>query len=251
MKNQFLVPQAMEPISNGTVVDQIIYQIRDAIAHGRFSMGDKLPTEFELMDELHVSRNSLREAMKVLITMGIVEIRRGDGTYICSEIRPNIMDFMVYSMLLEESRPEEIIELRQTLDEDILEMAVLKATDEDIAILEDLIVQMRTHFQHGDLKLAAKADYSFHMYLAKACHNKFLSRIVSGVYGLFEGSIENNIRTEAQFASADLHHQEMLECLKARDASRIRQVIAESLSSWRANVEKGKKSPHFVMGDET
>ncbi len=233
----------MDPIPGGSVVDKIIYQIRDAIARGRFRMGDKLPTEFELMEELHVSRNSLREAMKILATMGIVEIRRGDGTYICSEVRPNIMDFMVYSMLLEESCPEEIIELRQTLDEDILGLAIIKHTQADVQQLEGYIAKMRTHFEQGELSLAAKADYQFHIALAQACHNKFLSRIVLGVYGLFESSIENNIRTEEQFAKADRHHQDIVDCLKAGDDDRITEVIANSLSSWRANVEKS----HFQI----
>ncbi len=228
----------MEPVPGCSVVDKIIYQIRDAIAQGRFSMGDKLPTEFELMEELHVSRNSLREAIKILATMGIVEIRRGDGTYICSEIRPNIMDFMVYSILLEDSNPEEIIELRQTLDEDVLSLAILRGTQEDIDKLEGYIAEMRMFFGQGDLKKAARSDYQFHICLAQSCHNKFLSRIVLGVYGLFEGSIENNIRTEEQFALADRHHQDIVECLKERDASRITQVIANSLSSWRSNVAK-------------
>ncbi len=192
------------------------------------------------MEELHVSRNSLREAMKILATMGIIEIRRGDGTYICSEVQPNIMDFMVYSMLLEGSHPEDIIELRQTLDEDILGLAILRATPEDIQMLEGHIDQMRTYFKQGELSLAAKTDYNFHMCLAKACHNKFLSRIVAGVYGLFEGSIENNIRTEEEFAMADRHHQDMVDCLKSRDGENIPQVISNSLSSWRANVARGR-----------
>ncbi|WP_409970116.1 FadR/GntR family transcriptional regulator [Bengtsoniella intestinalis] len=238
----------MEPIPGGTVVDKIIHKIRDAIGRGRFAMGDKLPTEFELMEELHVSRNSLREAMKILTAMGIVEIKRGDGTYICSEIRPNIMDFMVYSMLLEDSNPEEIIELRQTLDEDVLEMAVLRATDQDIQALEEIMAQMRTCFTTGDLRGASKVDYQFHMCLATASHNKFLSRIVTGVYGLFEGSIENNICSEAQFAKADHHHQEMLDCLKDRDCTRVRQVVADSLSIWKANVEKSQHTAPISFG---
>ncbi len=240
MKMEFLAPQTMQPIPSGSVVDKIIYEIRDAMARGRFTMGDRLPTEFELMEELHVSRNSLREAMKILATMGIIEIRRGDGTYICSEIRPNIMDFMIYSMLLEDSSPDEVIELRQTLDEDILQLAIAKGTYEDVEKLEGYIAKMRYHFERGELTLAAKSDYQFHICLAQSCHNRFLSRIVHSVYGLFEGSIENNIRTEEQFAMADRHHQDIVDCLKARDESRITEVISNSLASWRANLAKGE-----------
>ena len=120
--------QRMQPANNGTVVENVLHQIRNAISSGRFRSGDRLPSEFELMEELNVSRNSLREAMKILSAIGIVEIRRGDGTYICKEIKPSFIDSVAYSVLLESSSAEELIEFRQTLDEDVLHLAVRKAT---------------------------------------------------------------------------------------------------------------------------
>ena len=240
MKNNFLSPNQMEPATNGSVVDNVIQQIRLAIAGGRFQMGDKLPTEFELMEELRVSRNSLREAMKILSAMGIVEIRRGDGTYICNEVKPTIMDFVVYSMMLEDSSAEEIIELRQTLDEDVLRLAIRKCTKENINHLQQLIDEMRIHFQNGEISKAAKIDFDFHLYLCDCCGNRFLSRIVKGVYSLFESSIENNIRTEKLFADADKHHQDIVNCLKSKKESKVPAVIQESLSSWKSNVEKNR-----------
>ena len=240
MPNNFLKSQTMEPVSSGSVVDNILQQIRISISKGRFKMGDKLPTEFELMEELHVSRNSLREAMKILATMGIVDIRRGDGTYICSEIKPNIMDSIVYDMLLETSSIEEIIELRQMLDEDVMRMAICKCTEENIRQLQDYIDRMRYYFRNGEISKAAKMDYEFHLYLIECCRNKFLSRVVTGIYGLFEGSIEKNIRTEEQFAQADEHHQEIVDCLLSKDDSRIKEVVGHSLSSWKENLRRGE-----------
>lgn len=241
MSNTFLTPQPMQPVAAGSVVDRVIAEIRNSIVNGRFKMGQKLPNEFELMDELKVSRNSLREAMKVLAAMGIVEIRRGDGTYICSEVNSNIMDSIVYGMMLQESKTEEIVELRQILDEDVLRLAMKKCTEENLTQLQSYINQMRFYFENGEISRAAKMDYQFHIYMAQCCQNRFLLRIIEGVYGLFESSIEKNIRTEQLFAEADKHHQDMVDCLRAKDESRIPAVIAQSLSSWRANVEKGKR----------
>ncbi|MFI3170702.1 MAG: FadR/GntR family transcriptional regulator [Faecalibacterium sp.] len=238
MPNEFLKPLQMRAIPSGSVVDQIIEQIRQALTSGRFKRGDKLPSEFELMEELQVSRNSLREAMRVLGTMGVIEVRRGDGTYFCTEIKPSIMDFVVYSMLLEESNASEIVQLRQTLDEDVLDLAMQHCTSEDITQLESYIGTMHTAFANGDIPSAAKADYDFHIYLAHCARNRFLEHIVVGVYALFEPSIERNIRTETLFALADRHHQEIVQCLKEKDATAIPQVVARSLSSWRANIEK-------------
>lgn len=230
--------QAMQPASNGTVVENVLHQIRNAISSGRFRSGDRLPSEFELMKELNVSRNSLREAMKILSAIGIVEIRRGDGTYICTEIKPSMIDSVAYSVLLESSSAEELIEFRQTLDEDVLHMAVRKSTEEDIQQLQEYINQMRIKFANDEIGAAAKLDYKFHQYLAKCTRNRFLERMVLGVYDLFERSIEKNIRTEELFASADKHHQEMVNCIVQRDESRVEEVVSNSLSTWKKDVKR-------------
>lgn len=227
----------MQPASNSTVVENVLQQIRNAISSGRFRSGDRLPSEFELMKELNVSRNSLREAMKILSAIGVVEIRRGDGTYVCNEVKPSIIDTISYSVLLESSSAEELIEFRQTLDEDVLHMAVRRATDEDIRQLQEYINQMRAKFNDGEIGAAAKYDYLFHQYMAKCTRNRLLERMVLGVYSLFERSIEKNIRTEELFASADQHHQAMLDCIKQRDESKVEAVIAQTLSSWRKDVK--------------
>ena len=229
--------QRMQPVNTGTVVDSVLHQIRNAISSGRFRSGDRLPSEFELMKELNVSRNSLREAMKILSAMGVVEIRRGDGTYICKEVKPSIVDSIVYSVLLEDSSEEELIEFRQTLDEDVLHLAIRKATSEDVKNLQAYVDQMRKSFSRGELGEAAKLDYQFHQYMAKCTRNRFLERMVHGVYDLFERSIENNILTEEGFASADKHHQEMVDCIITKDEHRVEEVIAQSLSSWRKDVK--------------
>lgn len=229
--------QRMQPASNGTVVENVIRQIRNAISSGRFRSGDRLPSEFDLMAELNVSRNSLREAMKILSAIGIVEIRRGDGTYICNEVKSGFIDSIAYSVLLENSSAEELIEFRQTLDEDVLHLAVRKGTQEDIRQLQEYINEMRVRFLNGEISAAAKLDYQFHQYLAKCTRNCFLERMVSGVYDLFERSIEKNIRTEELFASADAHHQEMVDCISQKDESRVEEVIERSLSSWRKDIK--------------
>lgn len=223
----------MRLVNNGSVVDNVLQQIRNAISRGRFRSGDRLPSEFELMEELGVSRNSLREAMKILEAIGVVEIRRGDGTYICEEIKSNYIDTIAYSVLLEGSSAEELAEFRQTLDEDVLHLAVRKSSESDITQLQSYIDQMRLAFREGELKKAGKFDLAFHKYLAKCTRNRFLERMVLGVYDLFAHSIENNIRTEERFASADRHHQAMLDCIVSRDESRVDAVVEESLSSWR------------------
>lgn len=236
--SKFIMNEKMDSIENETVVEKVIHQIMSAISNGRLKIGERIPSEFELMSELHVSRNSLREAMKILATMGIVEIRRGDGTYICSQVNPSVFDSIVYGLMLETSSDKEIVELRQILDEAVLKLAIQKCTDKEIETLQNYITEMRYYFKNYEISRAAKADYDFHIYLADCCHNAFLARIVKGVYRLFERSIEKNIRTEELFAKADEHHQEIVDCLSHRDTESVSKVVEHSLSSWKKNVKK-------------
>lgn len=228
----------MEPISSKTVVQQIIEQMTTAITTHRFQLGQKLPSEFELMEELNVSRNSLREAMKIMSATGIVEIRRGDGTYICSKPNPGFFDSILYSMMFESSTDVELVELRQVLDEAILKLAICKVKEEEILQLQKYIDEMRLNFRNGNLSKAAMLDYNFHIYLADCSRNTFLVHIVKGVYEIFKSSIENNIRTEELFARADENHQLIVDCLKKGDERMIPNVIAQSLSSWKRNMKK-------------
>lgn len=237
MTNKSITRQ-MAPIEKETVVEKVIHQLTLAISSGRFKMGQKLPSEFELMDELNVSRNSLREAMKILSAMGIVNIKRGDGTYVFSQVNPSVFDSIIYSMIFEASTDDEVIELRQTFDEAVLKLAMKKCTDQQIDQLQNYIEQMRYYFANGEISRAAKIDYQFHLYLTECSSNVFLIRIVKGVYQLFEQSIEKNIRNEKLFAKADEYHQEIVDCLKNKDFSRIEEVIANSLLSWKENVKK-------------
>lgn len=230
----------LQPISSKTVVQKIIEQITGAISSGRFQLGEKLPSEFELMEELKVSRNSLREAMKIMSATGLVDIRRGDGTYICSQINPGFFDNVIYSMMFESSSDQEIVELRQVLDEAVIKLAMKKITSEEINQLQQYINEMRQCIEEKEYERAGKLDCQFHLYLTECCKNAFLNRIVKGVYEIFAPSIEKNIQLEEVFARADENHQRIVDSLKEKDESKISAVIEQSLSTWKKNIKHKK-----------
>jgi GntR family transcriptional repressor for pyruvate dehydrogenase complex len=227
----------LTPVGGQSVVEMTISSIIDAIADGTYKSGQKLPNEYELISELQISRNSLREAMRVLSTVGVVEIKRGDGTYVCNQVNPSIIDNLIYGMVFDASSTEELIELRQSLDEVVLKLAIEKAEDEDIEELQKLIDKMQTECKLGNLEEAAKADYDFHIKLVDISSNTFLTRIVKGVYRLFIRSIQENISTEEEFASAVLYHKQLLNLVINRDKEKISDVVAASLESWQYHIK--------------
>lgn len=93
-----------------------------------------------------------------------------------------MFDSIIYTFMFESSTNEEIIELRQALDDIVLRIGIQKCSDENIDYLSKLIDEMQMAFRDNDISLAAKKDYEFHMYLIECSKNPFLIRIVKGVY---------------------------------------------------------------------
>lgn len=228
----------LAPVNNQSVVDLAITRITDAISNGTYKMGQKLPNEYTLISELQISRNSLREAMRVLSTVGVIEIKRGDGTYVCDQINPSVFDSMIYGLVFDASSSKELVELRQSLDEIMIKLAMEKANEKDIADLKGFIESMEKNFKEGNLPEAAAADYNFHIRMLEICDNKLISRIIKGVYQFFRHSIHVNIETEEKFAHAAEYHRELLNLIITKDTCRVSEVVGKSLESWRHNVKR-------------
>jgi len=219
-------------INKGTVVEQIITSITEAIISGRFKSGMKLPNEYELIEEFKVSRNSLREAIKILSAMGIVEIRRGDGTYICEQVNPSIFDTIVYSLICDLSTDYELLELRQILDEMTIRLAIDKITSSELQALSENIKQMSKAYDARDTKLARKLDFEFHMMIIEACKNILFVRILKGVYTIFESSIANSVERKREDSKGVHYHTQILKCIQNKEYGKVREVVSESLMVW-------------------
>lgn len=226
----------LKPIGQKTIVDQIINAIIDSIIKGNYKAGMKLPSEYELIEEMQVSRNSLREAMKILSAMGIVEIKRGDGTYVCSQVNPSLFDRVVYSMIYDASTSVELLELRQMLDEATVQLAIKKITYPEIVKLQNNIDQMKEAIQDQDIERMQETDMEFHMMLIESCKNVFFIRIMKGVYTIFENSIGENVRTEKIDSLAAVYHQRILNCIKDKNYDEVHAAVEDSLRTWRNRV---------------
>lgn len=230
-------PETFTPLSGETVVEYILRQMQDAFIKGIFKAGDKLPSEFDLMKQFNVSRNSLREAMKILSAHGIVTIRRGDGTYVSEEIKPSIIDAMTYSILLGGSSSEDLAKLREVLEKDVLEFVIKEATDAELAEAIRYDCAMRDCLSKGDLEAAGHNDLQFHYALVRATHNVFFARMVQGMYALFSKSLENNLKLNHRTREEQNPHKIIIRCITERDPSMINEAIEDSLFSWKRDIK--------------
>jgi GntR family transcriptional repressor for pyruvate dehydrogenase complex len=146
------------------------------IRSGELKPGMRLPSEPQLVEMTGISRSSVREAVRGLQTMGLLEIRRGKGTFVRSIEPANLVDAQMLLMLDNYQVLNDLIEVREGIEPLIVRLAVERATDDDIAALRDHIEQMAKTDNSGNSRLAHLA---YHSALVDATHNIILKKVWS------------------------------------------------------------------------
>lgn len=162
-----------------SVTDQAIMRIRDLITSGRINPGDRLPPEQELANLLGISRSSLREAVKALSQARVLDVRRGDGTYVTSlepELLMSGLSFVID--LMQDQTLVEIFEVRKLLEPAATALAAQRITDEQIAELRESLTSMR--HAHDPEELVVR-DIDFHARIASATGNSSLCSILDAI----------------------------------------------------------------------
>lgn len=120
-----------------SAVDIVINRIVDDVLTGRYKPGDKLPTEMQLAEMMSMSKNTVREAIKILVAYGAVEIRRPEGTFITHSFTPKMLNPVIYSLLFSKSNADDLLGLRRMIDTGVFLLIIDRGLDkEDEAALE-------------------------------------------------------------------------------------------------------------------
>ena len=163
------------------VTDEAIARIRDLIKSGGLRPGDRLPPEKELSESLGLSRNSLREAVKALEMINILDVRRGDGTYV-TNLRPSsAMDAMSFVLELQQDETIlDLLEVRRMLEAAAGAKAAALITSEQVQQLRDLLAQVGPE---SDVEALVTHDLAFHRQISTIADNEFLCDLLDVVAG--------------------------------------------------------------------
>lgn len=141
----------------------------------RYAPGCKLPNENELSEELHVSRTTLREAISFLVAQGILEIRRGKGTFVSEELPVSELDLTALAGLRSRGRARELFEMRLIFEPATVSLACQRGTDEELRQIRKKAERVeRIAAEGGDWP---SADQEFHWAIIKASHNEYMRRL--------------------------------------------------------------------------
>jgi GntR family transcriptional regulator, transcriptional repressor for pyruvate dehydrogenase complex len=167
--------QAFEPVRLESASEQAMNRLIGLVRSGELKPGDRLPTQRELPQMLGLSQTVIREAIRGLAAMGIVEIRHGQGVFVRSVSAEMLIEPETLFFLLEKEAFFQAIEVRRILEVEAVALAAERATPEDLAGLRDLLQQMNAAAKSADpLRYSAE----FHMRLARASHNDVLAAMM-------------------------------------------------------------------------
>ena len=159
-------------IQKKSLADMVAEQLKQQIAEKVYTIGDKLPSEPELMKSFKVGRSSVREAIKLLVNMGIVRVQQGAGTFVTEASDDNRG-----SINMSIADRTELNEVRKILDIAIVEKAVARRTEKDIERMRISLEARKANAKNGLLKECIDADLNFHIAIADATHNRILADI--------------------------------------------------------------------------
>lgn len=240
----FVPENFLTPIGNRTTLTTDI--CRKLIGHlmrGDWEVGDRIPAERELCQQLGVGRASLREALKALEIMGMIETRLGDGTFVCNRSEFFSRPLLWAIMGSDQESVQELIEARRLMEVELAGLAAERATGEDIQRMERHIKDMEKAVNEPDAFL--EADLSFHVAIGEATHNRILLNALHLIRNLMRQWIQNTIAQEGIAQYAVKQHRDILFAIVQHSQSGARAAMQVHLDSMaRALMQIHKPQGH-------
>jgi GntR family transcriptional regulator, transcriptional repressor for pyruvate dehydrogenase complex len=220
-----------ETIRRNAVAHEAITTIKRMIVRGDLRAGQRLPAERELAAQLGVSRPSLREAIRALIALNILESRHGEGTFVSSldpELLAEPIDFVLQ---IDDGGISALFEARHVLEAGIAGLAAERASDLELAELEDFAKRGRAKV--GDAEAFIEHDVEFHDRIRRAARSPVLASMLRSISTLSLETRRRTAQSQAVRSRALADHVSMAKTLKARDPEAARRAMIAHLDHVR------------------
>jgi len=180
----------------------------------RFSVGDKLPNELELSEELNVSRTTLREAIRILVALDILEIQRGKGTYVKENAFKKQQDLEQLSNI--KVNAKDLYEMRLIFEPAAAYYAALRATDSEIKRIIEFGKKVEKEIRNNQDR--TDDEHSFHKAIAQATHNEFMNKLMPILYQAISKGVYLSLQSDKAIEDTINDHRMIMEFLEQRNA---------------------------------
>jgi GntR family transcriptional repressor for pyruvate dehydrogenase complex len=220
----------LKPVSRVTLGEQVAAQLSDQITQGRWRPGEKLPSEAELCAALRIGRSTLREALKSLAFVGMVQMRPGDGTYVIEESGPLIDRILSRGLLKTEKELQDVGEARVLIESEIAALAAARAESDDLEQLDALMEQMKLSLA-GSGRRFVDLDVEFHLTIAKSAKNQMFFELLTPIRGVLTEWISKSQELPGIKESAYRQHGKILAAIRSREPEKARHAMRTHLQT--------------------
>ena len=223
MATRGTLAKVVTPIVRITLTASAFEKLISHVVNGDWKAGDRIPPERELCQQLGIARTSLREALKAMELMGMLDSRVGDGTFVCprSEFlsRPLLWAFTG----TDHAELRDIMEARGFLERDLAGLAAERGTEEELDRIQDAVRAMKEGATRG--KAIFEADLAFHLAIAEAAHNEVLRNAVQLLRNLMKQWILLKLTIPGVPAKVLKQHEAICKAIRMRDVEGARNAM--------------------------
>lgn len=226
-------PSYLKSLRKESVVQSVINVLTDAIRSKELQPGDKIPPEPELAESLGVARSSVREAIKILTYLGVLESKRSEGTFVCDGYKESMIDPMVYGILLNQDSFENLMELREMTEAGMMRLAIEHHEDRELDELESILGEMKKALELRENRVDTffEADNRFHDKIAEMGKNPMADKINKVVRSLTHAVRYQTVSVMILSGKSDKlldTHVQLFNAIRERDDTDLSEKVRSS-----------------------
>lgn len=234
--NLMLETSKKKNVRKESSVMQIVHALKMLLIEQKLKVGDRIPNEFELSEMFGKSRGSVREAVKILESFGVLEVRQGDGTYVSASANSNMFDALFFKIIAMGTDFTELLQLREILETAIINLVIEQYTDEkyEQIVAAEGALERGIENNAGTERLV-ELDLDFHCTLVELTGNSVLKNVYVNMMDIFAPFIGHSYaqqNRESDF-SVTRHHDMFLQAIRERDGDYGRYAVKKSLQDWQ------------------
>lgn len=230
-------------VKKTNLYEEVANSLEKMIVHNADQLGEKLPSEHSLATSFGVSRNVIRESLKLLKERGLVMVRAGGGAYI-SRPESDMLTSMIGRIVAMDGTDDlDVHDMRILLETESCRLATLRATDEELDSLDQIVREIESAYNEHDRR--TDLDIKFHVQIAELSGNRLLTLFVHSMTSLIFTLIRQAIKSLATADTVLPYHKKLLEAMRARDPELAARTMHDHLQESKIrymDVQKAKNT---------
>ncbi len=215
-------------IKNGTIVKNVLQAFKEMLLSGELEPGSRLPSENELVELFGVGKSSIREVIKMLDAVGVIESIQGRGTFICSAPKEDTLNPLIFQMILHQGNKRELLQFRQIYETAYTFMAIDTMTEEDRQAIRSVLYSQEDPNQSLDL-VTPQHDADFHRAVLRSTHNPYIIRTGEILIELFEETLKNaTSRKHLDDVEGHTYHKQIFDAMCSKNKKALKAALDKS-----------------------